>query len=76
MEKKLPPPGQYTVTNGSQRNQINTADPRLRASYNNHFLAREDQLKAFLGKLGIPLIAMGTDEAPLKKLLNYYGSRR
>ena len=76
MEKELPPPGQYTVTNGSKRNQINTSDRQLRANYRNHFLSRERELKAFLGKLGIPLIEIGTHQAPLKKLLNYYGSRR
>jgi uncharacterized protein (DUF58 family) len=76
MEKNLPPPGQYTVTDGQQRNQINTADRRLRASYNNHFLARENHLKSFFGKLGIPMIAIATDQPPLQKLLNYYGNRR
>lgn len=76
MEKQLPPPGQYTVTNGAQRNRINTADSSLRANYSNHFLSRERQLKSFFGKLGIPLIAMGTDQPPLRQLLNYYGSQR
>lgn len=76
MEKKLPPPGQYTVTNGQQRNQINTADSRLRADYSNFFLSRERELKRVFGKLGIPLIGIGTDQAPLQQLLNYYGNQR
>ncbi len=76
MEKTLPPPGQYTVTDGQQRNQINTADRRLRHLYSSHFEQREQQLKQFFGRLGIPLLEIGTQQAPLEQLLNYYGARR
>jgi hypothetical protein len=76
MEKKLPPPGQYTVSDGKHRNQINTADTRLRNDYMNYSQARDQQLKSFMAKLGIPLMSIGTHQAPLQQLLNYYGKQR
>jgi len=76
LEQRLPPPGQYTITDGKQRNIIQTGDARVRQHYQEHFEQHRYDLKQQLGKLGIPLIQIGTDQAPLQSLLTYYGSTR
>ncbi|MBL4826390.1 MAG: DUF58 domain-containing protein [Spongiibacteraceae bacterium] len=76
LERQLPPPGQYTVTNGAQRQLIRTGGANTRQCYTEHF---ENTLKALhqsLKQWGIPLIEIGTDQAPLQRLLQYYGVRR
>ena len=74
LEQQLPPPGQYTVTDGQQRTMIHTSDASVRQHYQEHFEHYQHNLKQQLGKLGIPLIPIGTDQAPLQALQQYYGS--
>ncbi len=74
LEKALPPAGQYTVTDGQQRNLIHTGGNQTRQRYSQHFDDKLQQLHQQLGKLGIPLIEVGTEQAPLQRLLRYYGS--
>lgn len=76
LEQTLPPPGQYTVSDGNQRSQIDTGNSAARQRYEDHFEQRLAQLHHQLAKLGIPLIEVGTHEAPLQRLLHYYGARR
>ncbi|ARN76171.1 DUF58 domain-containing protein [Oceanicoccus sagamiensis] len=74
LEKQLPPPGQYTVTDGSQRHQIHTGSSKAQHHYAQQFAARQEDLKQQLGKLGIPLIEISTEQPPLQHLLRYYGT--
>lgn len=74
LERTLPPPGQYTVSDGQQRTLIHTGSHRARQRYRDHFDEQLHLLHQQLGKLGIPLIEVGTDQAPLSRLLHFYGS--
>lgn len=74
LEQQLPPPGQYTVTDGNQRSQIHTGSDQTRQNYMQHFAAKQQALKQQLGKLGIPLIKVSTEQAPLQHLYRYYGT--
>jgi uncharacterized protein (DUF58 family) len=74
LEKQLPPPGQYTVTDGSQRSLIHTGGSQTQRRYAQQFEHKLQSLHQQLGKLGIPLIEVATDQAPLKLLLQYYGT--
>ncbi len=76
LERDLPPAGQYTVTDGLQRHLIHTGGRQTRQRYHQHFDDKLQELHQQLGKLGIPLIEMGTHEAPLKRLLKYFGTAR
>lgn len=76
LERELPPPGQYSVTDGRQRSLIDTASKHQRQLYREHFTTRQEQLQRQLGQLGIPLIGVATDESPLQKLLYYYSATR
>lgn len=75
LEKQLPPPGQYTVSNGQQNSLIETASSTARQQFSDHFVQRHTQLQHELGKLGIPLIDVATNQPPLKRLLHYFGNK-
>jgi len=76
LERQLPPAGQYTVSDGQQRNTIHTGNANLRRRYHQHFEQCRLQLQQQLGMLGIPMLEIGTDQAPLQRLMQYYGRRR
>lgn len=76
LERQLPPPGQYTITDGKNRNLIYTGNKALREDYSKHFTNKLTKLQQQLGMLGIPVIEIGTDQPPLQRLLHYYGTRR
>lgn len=76
MERELPPPGQYLISNGQARQLIDTAASDLRQRFADAFAQRRGALSQQLGRLGIPLIAISTAEAPLQRLLHYYGNQR
>lgn len=76
LEQMLPPAGQYTVSDGQQRNSIHTGDRELRRRYHQHFTEQRQQLSQQLGMLGIPLLEIGTNQAPLQRLMYYYGRRK
>ncbi len=76
MEQTLPPPGYYTVTDGSQRAQVFTGGKQQRHHYQQQFDNRLAELHQLLGRGGIPLIEIATTDAPLKRLLHFYGARR
>lgn len=75
MERELPPPGQYTVSNGEQREVIHTGAQQSRHHYAERFQHKVNDLQTQLNKLGVPLIEMATDQAPLQRLLRFYGNR-
>ena len=76
METKLPRAGQYAVTDGRRRSELNTADRQLRQDYRARFEAREDRLASDMLRLGIPLLQARTDLPPFRLLQDYYGERR
>ena len=76
LEQQLPLAGQYTVSDGEHRRQIFTGDQKLRQHYQQQFQQKQQNLQQLFGKLGIPLIEVATDQAPLKRLLTFYGLGR
>lgn len=76
LEQSLPSAGQYTVSDGEHKRQIFTGDKKLRQHYQQQFQQKLTDLHQLLGKLGIPLIEVSTDQAPLKRLLTFYGQGR
>lgn len=76
LEEALPRAGQYAVTDGETRSELNTASRQLRQQYRDNFAARQKQLKDITGRLGIPVMAASTDQAPFSILQTYYGNSR
>ena len=74
LEQHLPPVGRYTISDGYQRQSINLSR-RAAKRYHEQFTDRQMTLQQTLGKLGIPLITVGTEQAPLQRLLHFYGTR-
>ena len=76
LEFSLPRAGRYAVTDGDARSELNTADRSLQREYQLAMTLRQDTLKKDLLKLGVPLLAASTDEAPFSLLQTFYGEQR
>jgi uncharacterized protein (DUF58 family) len=74
LEASLPPPGQYAVTDGRGRIELDTAtgplQERFAADYAEHLDAQRESLQ----RLGIPFLAASTTQAPLTLLRSFYGA--
>lgn len=76
LEKDLPMSGRYRVTDGQQNADLFTGDNRLRRTFRDRFKTHLKQLHGNYGELGIPVIEITTAQAPLQRLLPYYGDSR
>lgn len=76
LERDLPVSGRYRVTDGQQNADLFTGDSRLRRAFSERFQNHLTQLHADYSELGIPVIEMTTAQAPLQRLLPYYGDAR
>jgi uncharacterized protein (DUF58 family) len=73
LEEQLPPAGDYTVTDGSARIRLDTADAALRGDFAREFSARRDASRGQFERLGIPFLEARTTDAPLALLRRLYG---
>jgi len=76
LERELPPPGQYTVTDGGQRLTLDAGDKALRAHYHQQFEQRRDALRQQLSAQAVPLLEVSTEQPPLAALARHWGNRR
>lgn len=76
LERELPPPGQYTVTDGARRLTLDAGDKNLREHYRQHFDERREALRQQLAALAIPLLEVSTEQPPLAALSRHWGNRR
>jgi uncharacterized protein (DUF58 family) len=72
LERQLPKPDLYTVTNGEQRVRINAANRRYRIRYQDEFAARLERLRSDFGKLRAPLFELLTSEPVVDSLASKY----
>ncbi len=73
LERQLPPPGRYAITDGERRATLSTDAAATRSRYRERFEERSTALRQILGPMGIPLLEISTAEAPLpyfQRLLN------
>lgn len=75
LERELPPPGRYTVTDGMQEVMLETGADALRERYRHEARERSAALAAALRDLAVPLVALSTDEAPLSTLEALFPAR-
>lgn len=73
LEEQLPQAGNYAVTDGRQRSQLDTADRRLRQRYQREQTEARERLHAQMARLGIPLLDAHTHDAPFRLLHTYFG---
>jgi uncharacterized protein (DUF58 family) len=76
LERELPASGRYRVTNGRQNADLFTGDKQMRRSFRERFTSHLELLHKDYGELGIPVVELGTDQAPLEQMLPYYGDSR
>ena len=68
LEVSLPDPDLYTITNGQDRLEINTASTKNRIEYENHFQSRLQHVKQQFIKLKSPLLELSTGDAIVPSL--------
>lgn len=69
LERQLPPPGLYPISDGTREGLINSLNAHAREDYQQAFLQQQTALSQTLRRLQVPLIALSTDdEDPLTAL--------
>lgn len=68
MERELPRPDIYTITNGVNRTRINTANPRYRRQYQAKFNAHLEEVRGEFRKAKSPLLEVLTSEELVETL--------
>ncbi len=67
LERELPPPGRYSVTDGQRRLQFHSGNTGLRAQYRARFAAHEQALKALCSRSNVRYRSQSTS-APVGSL--------
>jgi uncharacterized protein (DUF58 family) len=62
MEKTLPPPGTYDITNGEQYGIINSNSKQLQENYQQQFEQRHSDLKTFFQQRQLQFVSLATDQ--------------
>lgn len=75
LERDLPTAGQYVVTDGTTRHSLNTYDKQLKNRYQRQAATAELALQQAYRRLRIPLLNIGTEDAPLVALQRIFPSR-
>lgn len=72
LERELPKPDLYMITNGQQRVRLNSADRRYRNRYHENFQARIDTLRSTFARMRAPLFELMTHEPVIESLTSQY----
>jgi uncharacterized protein (DUF58 family) len=72
MERTLPPPDQYTISNGVERARINTANRRHRDAYSEHFSDHLQSVRFEFTRFKAPFFELKTHESVVNSLANQY----
>lgn len=72
IEKQLPPPNQYPITNREQQLMIDTGNKKLRDEYTTVFDQRLQDLKRLTQATGSQLIKITTADDVVNKIKNFY----
>ncbi|MFA6970786.1 MAG: DUF58 domain-containing protein [Gallionella sp.] len=75
MEKELPPPGQYRVSDGENFMTLFTTDDRLRERYRARFIQQQQELQQLCRRYRMKLLSLGTADDPLRALQQGLGVR-
>ena len=73
LEAALPPPGQYAVTDGRDRAELDTGNAALQSAYARDFAQRRLACREQVQRLAIPMLEASTADVPLALLRRVYG---
>lgn len=76
LERSLPRPGHYLVTDGEERALLDSYTPQRRARFEASFQAQLNALRNSLGAFQIPLLHAGTEDDEDLWLRRYFGAGR
>ncbi|WP_461482343.1 DUF58 domain-containing protein [Porticoccus sp.] len=76
LEKALPPPALYQVSNGEQRFALNSRDGKLRQQFEQQFRDRQSKLRQLAGQLRMGLLTFDTAESVLPVLQQAYSRKK
>lgn len=74
LERQLPKPDLYTITNGVERVRINTGDRHYRSQFADQFLARLTQTRDAFARIKAPLLELSTDTPVVSSVVNQYNA--
>lgn len=76
LERQLPKPAHYSVTNGKRQVVLDTSDKQLRDSFTHQFTQRENFIQKLCEQLGAGLLTFDTTKPVMQLLAKAYGKRR
>ena len=76
LERELPPPGSYRLSDGEDEFVLDATDPEYRALYAQRFAARTAHVGALARRNGMSFLTCRTDEDPLRVLQQGLGGPR
>jgi len=76
LEQVLPPPGHYRITDGASSVAIDTANPEVRAQYQQRYAEQQQELKQLCNELGLFQLDIATDSDMIAELRSGLGMRK
>ena len=76
LEQVLPPPGRYRITDGASSVAIDTANPEVRAQYQQRYAEQQQELKQLCNELGLFQLDIATDGDMIAELRSGLGMRK
>jgi len=76
LEQVLPPPGRYRITDGASSVAIDTANPEVRAQYQQRYAEQQQELKQLCNDLGLFQLDIATDGDMIAELRSGLGMRK
>ena len=75
LEAELPPPGRYGISDGQHQLVLDATGHDRRRRFHAAFEQHEHELRQRLGRHGIPVLNVRTDDIVLAKLQQFWGGR-
>jgi uncharacterized protein (DUF58 family) len=75
LERRLPPPGRYRLVSHEGEMAIDTFLAGARADYQRAFEERQEELEVFCQRYGVHLLALSTEDDPVRSLQQALGKR-
>ena len=72
LEKELPRPDLYTISDGQNRARINTASAQHRRSYHDSFVSRKQQLQQEFKRMRAACFELSTADSLIESLASHY----
>jgi uncharacterized protein (DUF58 family) len=76
LEQELPPPGYYRITDGDSSVAVDTANPEVRAKYQQRYAEQQQEFQQLCNELGLYRLHIATDDDMITELRAGLGLRK